>query len=188
MNKQMVRKIIFLSAVLITLAGWPVSFIVNPPNIETGFVWQLNDAGEEKKLLLQKLALNASPLKKIFYNNKTTIPLDRYTKNILTMLDANNYFFGDRLKFPYPVIIGFVVGVYVSIKKKKYLKLWLYGFGVVIFASLFKKTDGWDTTMYPLLGIITSVGLKEISRQKLGWMLLILITILGLIQIGRLPL
>lgn len=174
-----------------------MSLAVHPPRLETGLVWQLDDAKEEKGLLTQKLGLDTSRIKKIFYNNKTTILFDRYSKNVLVMVSLNNYFFGNqpqvdvteishRMKFPYPAIIGFLVGVYISIKKKKYLKLWLAGFAIVLFVSFFKNMDGWDMAIYPVLGIITIEGLKEINKYKFGWLLLMLIAVVGLIEIGRL--
>jgi hypothetical protein len=191
------KKIIFWLAVVVMMVGWPVSLITDPPKIQTGFVWQMNDAQEEKRLLLQKLGLDTSRIKKIFYNSKTTIMLDRYTKNVLTLMDLNNYFFAghpqvgmtdisQRMKFPYVAIIGFLAGVYISIKKKKYFKLWLVAAGLVLFVSFFKKIDGWDVAMYPLLGFITIEGLKEINKYKLGWLLLLLIAAIGATEIGRL--
>ncbi len=193
----MVGKKILWLAILVVMVGWPMSLIINPPKMETGFVWQLNDAKEEKRLLTQKLGLDTSWIKKIFYNNKTTILFDRYSKNVLVMMSLNNYFFGNqpqvdvievghRMKFPYPAIIGFLVGVYVSIKKRKYLKLWLIGCGIVLLVSFFKNMDGWDMAIYPVLGIVTIGGLKEINKYKFGWLLLSLIAVLGLIEIGRL--
>jgi hypothetical protein len=180
----MPRKIVLWLAILVSIAGWPISLLVNPQKLEIGFVWQLGDAGEERKILFQKLALDASPIKRIFYNNKTTIISDRYTKNILSLVNPNNYFFGD-MKFPYPAAVGFLVGVYVSIKEKKHFKLWLYGCGAILLMSFLKKLDGWDLAAYPLLAVITIDGLKEIHKHKFGWLLLLLIAVVGLIEIGR---
>lgn len=190
------KKIILWLAILVALAGWPISLIFNPPKMGTGLILQLNDAAEEKKLLLQKLGLSTSPLKKIFYNNKTTIVLGRFTKNILFTLNLNNYFFGSypqtdvtevnhRAKFVYPALIGFLVGVYLSIKKKTHKKLWLIALITALFVSLFKKVDGWDTLLFPSLGIITVDGLKEIYKRKYGWLILILIIVIGLLEIWR---
>jgi hypothetical protein len=168
------------------MTSWPVSLIVNPPKIETGFVWQLDDAQEEQKLLVQKLGLDTSPIKKIFYNTKTTILFDRYTKNVLVVADFTNYFFtSQQLKFPYPMLIGFLTGVYVSIKKKRHLKVWLTGLGIVLLVSLLKKIDGIDFMMYPIIGFITVCGLKEISKYKFGQLVVIVITIIGLTEIWR---
>ncbi len=196
MPRPLSRKIILWLAALVVMAGWPVSLIITSPRIETGLVWQLNDAEEEKKVLTQKLGLDTSRIKKIFYNTKTTIIVDRYTKNVLAMMNLNNYFFNSfpqvditeidhRMKFPYPAAIGFLIGVYVSLKKRKHLKLWLTAIGIVVLVSVFKKIDGWDVAIYPVLGIITVDGLKEINKHKFGWLLLSLIAVIGLIEIGR---
>jgi hypothetical protein len=179
------------------MAMWLLSLITDPPKMQTGFVWQLSDAQEEQRLLIQKLGLDTSRVKKIFYNTKTTIVLARYTKNVLLSLDLNNYFFaghpqvdvteiGQRMKFPYVAIIGFLMGVYISIKKKKYFRVWLTTCGIVLLISFFKKIDGWDVAMYPLLGFITIEGLKEINKYKFGWVLLLLIAVVGMTEIGRL--
>ena len=47
----MVKTVIMWFAILITLAGWPISLYVDRPKLETEMVWQLTDAEEEKKLL-----------------------------------------------------------------------------------------------------------------------------------------
>jgi hypothetical protein len=191
------RKVIWWLSLLIVIAGWPVSLIAEPPKMETELVWQLDDAAEEKRILTQKLGLDSSQIKKIFYNTKTTIPSSRYIKNVLVMVDMNNYFFGKhpqaevteggyRMKFPYVAIIGFLAGVYESVKRKKYIKLWLGGGVVVLVVSVFKNIDGWDMAMYPLLVMVTIEGLKEINKYKFGWILLLLTVVIGATEIGRL--
>ncbi len=193
----MIRKIILGLTVLVVMSGWPLSLVVNPPKLETGLIWQLDDASEERKSLLQILGLDATRVKQIFYNNKTTILADRYINNVLIMMNINYYFFGNhpqvdytdtdnRMKFPYPAVIGFLAGVYVSIKKKIHLKVWAGGCAAVLLVSLFKKPDGWNAAVYPVLGIITVEGLKEISKHKSGWILLLLITAVGLTEVARL--
>jgi hypothetical protein len=193
----MVKTVTMWFAILITLAGWPISLYVDRPKLETEMIWQLTDAEEEKKLLTQKLGLDASPIKRIFYNSKTTIRLDRYTRNVLAMTDLNNYFFSGhpqssvtdtntRMKFPYPAIFGLLAGIYLSVKEKKYLKMWLVGVGLILLVSLFRNIDGWDTLIYPILGIITAEGYKKISCYKFGWLLMLLIVIISLTEIWRL--
>jgi len=182
---------------LVIMTGWPVSLIADPPIIKTGFIWQMNDAFEEKKVLTQKLGLDASAIKKIFYNTKTTILTDRYSKNVLLMTDLNYYFFGGhprqdigepgyRMKFPFVAIIGFLPGVYISVKRKRRLKLWFVGCVLILFVSLFKIVDGWDMAMYPILGIITFDGFNEINKYKYNWILLTIVAMIGAAEIWRL--
>ena len=179
------------------MARWPLSLLIEPPKIESGLVLQTSDAQIERKILVQKLGLDHTPVKKIFYNSKTTIPLERYSKNILVMTSLNNYFFGNnpqadvaeighRIKFPYVALVGFLAGTYASIKKRKHIKLWLTGCMVIFTVSLFKKMDGWDLAMYPIIGIITIFGLREINKYKYGWLLLLATAAVGLVEIGRL--
>jgi len=193
----MLKKIILGLTVLVVMSGWPLSLIVNPPKFETGLIWQLDDAAEERKSLLQKLGLDATRIKQIFYNNKTTILSERYINNILIMMNLNYYFSGNhpqvdftdvdnRMKFPYPAVIGFLAGVYISVKKKIHLKVWAGWGAAVLIISLFKKMDGWNAAIYPIIGIITVDGLKEISKYKFGWVLILLITTVGLTEIARL--
>lgn len=193
----MPRKIILWLTVLVVMAGWPISFINDPPKMEIALVWQVDDSEKEKDLLFQKLALDASLIKRIFYNSKATITSERYTRNILGMVNLNNYFFNNhpeadpteanhRMKFPYPSIIGFLTGAYLSVKKKKHFKLWIGGCVIVLLLSFFKKMDGWDMAVYPPMGIIIFEGLKEINKRKFGWILLTLITTVSLLEIGRL--
>lgn len=159
----MLKRLIFWLILLALLIPWPLALIKSPSKVVTGFIWQLADAQEEKKILIQKLGLDASPVKKIFYNTKTTILFDRYTSNILTLLDFPKYFFS-ATKFTYPAIVAFMIGVYISIKNKKRLKLWLTAGMLVLLISFFKKVDGWDFGLYPVLAVIIFDGLRKIWR------------------------
>lgn len=195
-NIRAIKKIILWLSILVVTAGWPVSLIVSPPKIEKGFIFQLNNADEEKKILLQKLGLITSPLKKIFYNNKTTIISGRYAVNILSLVNFNNYFFAGnpqvdvtevnhRMKFVYPAIAGFLVGVYLSIKKKKHVRLWIFTGITILILSIFKNADGIDFILFPAFALIIIDGMREIFKYKHGWLMLLVLTMLGLFEMGR---
>lgn len=158
----MSRKRILLFSILAVIIMWPISILTNHLAVETNIA-----------------------------------PPDKYIKNLLVMTSLNNYFFGNnpqvdmtelnhRTKFPYIAMVPFLVGVYLSVKNKKHFKLWLIGLVIVLFISLFKSLDGWDFAMYPIIGIITIDGLKEIAKYKYGWIVLILISVISLTEIGRL--
>ena len=193
----MVRKILLGLAILVVMSAWPLSIFINPPRMELGLIWQMNDANQEKYLVFQKLGLETSRVKQIFYNTKTTILIDRYLHNILVLLNLNYYYFNNhpqvdvsdidnRPKFPYPALLGLVAGFWYSIRNKKYLTMWSFGCLAVLLVSLFKNLDGWNLAVYPILGIITSKGLIEINKYRYGWAVLLSVVIIGLSEIGRL--
>ena len=192
----MIKKTVLWLTILVILARWPLSWAFNPPKLETGLIWQMGDAQEENRLRIEKLGLDTSRVKRVFYNKVSTVVFDRFTKNVLALLNINSYFFDNfpsasvsdadtRAKFPYPAIIGFLVGVYLSIQQERYLKLWLLAGVSIALLSLFKQADCWNVVLYPILGVFTLDGLKAINKYTFCWLLLLVIASLGLTEIGR---
>lgn len=156
----MYKKLILRLAILVVLMAWPISLVRSHPIINM------------------------------------RLELTGYTKNVLVMTSLNNYFFGNnpqvdvneqnhRAKFPYVAILPFLIGIYMSIKNKRHLKLWLMGLIIVLFASFLKNMDGWDFLMYPIVGVIIVDGLKDIGKHKFGLWMLFFIIVIGLTEIAR---
>jgi hypothetical protein len=193
----MARKIILIITAVTVLAAWPLSFIKTPPGFAMATVFHKDNAGEERQLLLQKLGLAVSPVKRLYYNKITTIPARMYTANLLNLVNPNYYFFANRpqvdvndkdmrMKFPYPAVFPFAAGIYLAVKKNRHRKLWLYAGAVVLVAALFRQSDGWNFTLYPAIGLFTTDGIKEIGKSRLGPLWLLLITVISLTEIARL--
>lgn len=169
------------------VTGWLVSVIVYPPRFVTEFIWQRSDSMEEKRLLNEKLGLDASQIKKVFYNTKTTILVDRFLSNIIETIDPTKYFFMERqVKFPFAMIFGFSTGIYILIKKNKYLQFWIAGLALAILVSLLKNTTGWNIVVFPFYSLVTAIGLSHINKQKYGWSVILLITLFSSIEIIQL--
>jgi len=151
-------KKIFLGIIFATiLISWPISLIKKPAQIEFGTIfYPITDL--EKIDFEKKLALDTSGLKRFFYN-KTTIYKERYLKNFLVLTDLNNYFFemhpredvagvDYRLKYPFWTIVFLISAIEITVKNKKYLKIWLIILFEIWFLSFFKRIDGLDFILF----------------------------------------
>jgi len=151
-------KKIFLGIIFAAiLISWPKSLIEKPAQIEFGTIFY--PATESEKIDFEKkLALDTSGLKR-FYYNKTTIYKERYLKNCLVLMDLNNYFFGMhpredvtgvdyRFKYPFWTIIFLISAIGVTVRNKKYFKIWLIILFEILFLSFFKKIDGLDFILF----------------------------------------
>jgi len=172
----MLKKIILGIILVIILVSWPISLIKKPTQIkfETIF-YPITET--EKIDFEKKLALDTSQLKR-FYYNKMTIYKDRYLKNFLVLMDLNNYFFAMhpredvtgvdyRFKYPFWTIIFLISTIGVTVKNKKYIKIWLIILVEILILSFFKKVDGLDFILFIpiswllILGVINLFGWKK---------------------------
>ena len=190
----MFKKIIFGLLILEILISWPLSLIKNPNKISFKTIF-FPITQEEKFHLDTKLGL-ADGLVKKFYYNRTTVFKDRYLKNVLLLVDPNNYFFImhpregipdiiNRFKYPFWAIIFLIAAIKVTVRNKKYFKIWLILLGEVIFLSFFKKIDGLDLILFLPISYLLYLGAKEINEYKYSWILNLGLIMLMAIEIGR---
>lgn len=188
------KKTIWLILVLEMIVSWPLSLIKKPAHFDkTTIFYPVEET--ERWNFEKKLALDTSRFKK-FYYNKTTIIKDRYLKNLGVMIDTNNYFFSThpredvsgvdyRLKYPFTMILFLILAIKVTVKNKKYLKIWGLVLVEILFLSFLKKIDGWDLILYPLITYLIYLGSKELNKYKFSWLINLGLIILTTIEIGR---
>jgi hypothetical protein len=190
----MLKKILFWLLIGVILISWPLSLIKKPAKIKFETIFYPASQDEEWSFQ-KKLALDTSQIKK-FYYNKTTIVKDRYFKNFLVLTDPNNYFFimhpredvsgiDYRFKYPFWVIIFLVLGIKVTIKNKKYFKVWWIMFGEMVILSFLKQMDGWDIILFLPLSFLLFLGAKDLNKYKYSWVLNLFLIILMGIELGR---
>jgi hypothetical protein len=164
------KKIIFGILMAVILISWPLSLIKKPAKmtIETIFYPATQD---ETWTFQKELALDTSPIKKIYYN-KVTIIKDRYFKNFLVLIDLNNYFFemhpredvsgvDYRFKYPFWTIVFLILGIKATVKNKKYSWIWGLIFLEIILLSFLKHLDGWDFILFLPISWLMILGLKK---------------------------
>ncbi len=170
------KKIILGIILVVILTSWPISLIKKPTQIkfETIF-YPITET--EKIDFEKKLSLDTSRLKR-FYYNKTTVLKERYFKNFLVLIDLNNYFFAMhpredvagvdyRFKYPFWTIIFLITAIGVTVRNKKYFKIWLIILFEILVLSFFKKVDGLDFILFIpiswllILGAINLIGWKK---------------------------
>lgn len=190
----MFKKIIFALLILEILIFWPLSLIKEPVNISFKTIF-FPVTEQEKIVFNKKLDLDTSMLKR-FYYNRTSIVKDRYLKNFSVLIDSNNYFFlmhpredvsgvDYRFKYPFWAIIFFISAIGVTIKNKKYFKIWLIILLEVITLSFFQKIDGLDLILFLPISYLLYLGAKEFDKYKYNWILNLGLLFLIEIEIGR---
>jgi len=189
------KKVIWGILILELVISWPLSLIRKPAAFDKETIFY--SATEEEKWNFEKeLALDTSKFKK-FYYNKTTIIKDRYLKNFLVMMDLNNYFFAMhpredvsgvdyRFKYPFVAILFLVLAIKVTVRNKKYLKVWGVIFLEILTLAFLKQIDGWDLILYFPITYLLIIGSREIKKWKFGWGANLVLIILMAIEIGRL--
>ena len=188
------KKIILGIIIIEIVISWPLSLIKKP--VQFKFDSILYPTTQDEYLSFQnKLSLDTSRIKR-FYYNKTTILKERYLKNFLVNMDLNNYFFtmhpredvsgvDYRFKYPFWAIIFLIPAIKITLKNKKYRKIWWLLLGEIMVLSLFKQMDGLDLILFLPITCLLSIGAKEINRYKYGWILNIGLIILMAVEIGR---
>lgn len=188
------KRLIWLIVVIEMIILWPLSMINKPAHFSKATIFY--PATEEEKWNFEKrLALDASSFKKIYYN-KTTIIKDRYLKNVLVMMDLNNYFFAMhpredvsgvdyRFKYPFAAIIFLILAVKATANNKKYIKVWGILLIEIILLSFMKQIDGWDTLLFLPLTYLLIVGSQELNKYRYVWLINTLLILLMTIEIGK---
>jgi len=188
------KKIILGIIIIEIVISWPLSLIKKPVQIKFDSI--IYPTTQDEHLSFQnKLSLDTSRIKR-FYYNKTTILKERYLKNFLVNMDLNNYFFtmhpredvsgvDYRFKYPFWAIIFLIPAIKITLKNKKYRKIWWLLLGEIMVLSLFKQMDGLDLILFLPITCLLSIGAKEINRYKYGWILNIGLIILMAVEIGR---
>jgi hypothetical protein len=150
---------------------------------------------EEEISINTKLGLEASLVKKIYYN-RTTVFKDRYINNLLILIDPNNYLFimhpregipniVNRFKYPFWAIIFLIPGIYKSVRNKRYFKIWLLFFFEVLILSFLREIDGLDFILFFPISWLIYLGIKDLSKYKYSSILNIVLLLLMAIEIGR---
>lgn len=151
------KKILLGIIVAEILISWPLSLVRKPVKISFETIFYPTTQ-EESLDFQQKLALDTSQIKR-FYYNQTTIIKERYFKNLLVLVDLNNYFFemhpredvarvDYRFKYPFWTVVFLISAIGVTIRNKKYFKIWLILLFEILILSFFKKVDGLDFILF----------------------------------------
>jgi len=190
----MFKKILFGLLILEILISWPMSLFKTPANISFKTIFS-PITPEEEISINTKLGLDTNLVRK-FYYNRTTAFKDRYINNVLILIDPNNYFFimhpregipeiVNRFKYPFWAIIFLIPGIYITIRDKKYFKIWLLTIVEILILSFFKKIDGLDLVLFLPISYLLYLGAKDFSKYKYSWILNLILIFLMAIEIGR---
>lgn len=131
---------------------------------------------QKRQEILRNITLYADIPTARLFQNKPKIVSDKYLENLLTLIDPNNYFFGNSprpvvgnqnlVKFPY-VLLPFIVIAFIKNGKFKYSKI-LLTFMISSFLSLSTLTnfDRQDFILWPTLSLLFIVILYEFVKEK----------------------
>lgn len=190
----MFKKILFGLLILEVLISWPISLVKTPANISFKTIFFPRTQAELFSINT-KLGLDTNLVRK-FYYNRTTVFKDRYINNVLILIDPNNYFYimhpregipdiVNRFKYPFWAIIFLIPGIYITIKDKKYYKIWLLIVVEILILSIFNKIDGLDLILFLPISWLLYLGAKDFSKYKYSWILNLILIFLMAIEIGR---
>lgn len=190
----MIKKIVYIFLIFEIFICWPLSLINTPAKISFKTIF-FPKTPEEEIFINTKIGLDTSIVRK-FYYNRTTIIIDRYLDNLLILIDPNNYFFMmhpregvsniiNRFKYPFWAIIFLIPGTYISIRNKKYFKIWFLFFSEILILSFFKNTDGLDFILFFPISWLIYLGVKDLSKYKYSSILNLVLLFLIAIEIGR---
>lgn len=110
------------------------------------------------------------------YENRLTVPLEKYSTNIFFFLDQNNYFFAlhprelngenqNLQKFPYLLIIFFLVGLFHLPRNKDCFWIVSIFFSAALSVSLINNPDKYDFLVFFPLCLIIFSGLKHVFSK-----------------------
>lgn len=189
----MLKKILFYIVTLLVLIVWPVSLLVDKPAVSWETIFYANDA--EQITLMEKLGLDSSRIKPVYYN-KFSLVKDRYIRNVLVLLDTNNYFFqmhpredvpntDYRAKYFYLAIVLLIVAMVETARSGKYGNVWLFLLVEILVISIFRKLDGIDFGLYFPLSFLMISGLKTINKSKWAVGINLVLMIVGVTELLR---
>jgi hypothetical protein len=130
--------------------------------------------------LIKKISTVPSQVLSKIYENKTTIPTQKYISNLFLTIDLNNYFFAfhpreivqenqNLHKYPFAAIIPFLIGLYIIFDKnnQKIKKITLTLFTLsALSLGFINNIDKFDFILYIPVTTITLLGLKKIFSMK----------------------
>lgn len=192
----MLRKILFYITVLLVLITWPISLLIDRPALSGKTIFY--DDNKEQMILAEKLGLDSSQIKPIYYN-KFTLIKDRYFRNMLVLLDTNNYFFqmhpredvpntDYRAKYFYLAIILLIAAIFETASNGKHWKVWLFLFLEILVISIFRKLDGIDFGLYFPLSFLMISGLLTINKSKWAVEINLVLIVVGITELLRIVL
>ncbi len=174
------KKLLFWVSAILIFIFWPVSFFLANNN-----AWSQIFVGTQTIFTPDPLAIDIQSTKislipnrnlARIYENKTTIPLDKFKSNVFVSLDLNNYFFSlhpqeiigglNLTKYPYLAIIPFLVGLYFFSENK--LRKWILCTFIVAVLSLafINRQDKFDILLYFPVSAICLHGLRKIYTSS----------------------
>lgn len=123
--------------------------------------------------LIKKINLIPNRNMARIFENKTTIPIEKFSANFFLGLDLNNYFFAlhprelvgenqNLQKFPYLSIIFFLLGLYHLGKNKDYYWIVSVFFSVALSVSLINNPDKYDFLLFVPICLIIFSGVKHV--------------------------
>lgn len=130
--------------------------------------------------LIKKISIVPNRYFSRIYENKTTIPTQKYISNLFLTIDLNNYFFAfhpreivrenqNLHKYPYAAIIPFLIGLYTlfDVKNYKIKKITLTLFFLSAFSIGFiNNIDKYDFIFYTPITIIILLGIEKVFSDK----------------------
>jgi hypothetical protein len=151
-----------------------------------------------KDTLIKKISLIPNRNLARVYENRFTVPLDKYKSNVFESIDINNYFFAfhprelgsgqNLIKFSYLALVLFLYGIYYL--NENIHKKWLLA---VIFSSIFSlalinNQDRYESLLYFPISLVCFYGLKKIITNnnyfsKIFLIIFILISLTELIRV-----
>lgn len=126
--------------------------------------------------LIKKISLIPSRNLARIYENKTTIPQEKYKANIFLSLDLNNYFFSlhpreegnnqNLNKYPYLAIIPFLLGLFFILENVH--KKWLITVFIAAILSLgfINNQDRYDLLIFLPVSLLCFYGLKKLANAS----------------------
>lgn len=134
----------------------------------------------KKDFLIKKISIVPNRYLSKIYENKTTIPTQKYISNIFLTLDLNNYFFAfhpreiigenqNLQKFPSIAIVPFIFGLFTLFESKnqkiKKTTLTLLSLSILSL-SFINNLDKFDFILYVPILIITILGTEKLFSNK----------------------
>jgi hypothetical protein len=150
-----------------------------------------------KDTLIKKISLISARNLARVYENRFTIPLEKFKSNIFESLDINNYFFAyhpqelgssqNLIKFSYLTIMLFIFGIYYL--NENIHKKWLLStiFSSIVSLALINNQDRYESLLYVPVSLVCFYGLKKIvtSNNYLSKFFMVIYILISLTELIR---
>ncbi len=129
-----------------------------------------------KDTLIKKISLIPNRNLARVYENRFTVPLEKFKSNIFESLDLNNYFFAfhpqelgsgqNLIKFSYLTIMLFIFGIYYL--NKNIHRKWLLStiLSSMLSLALINNQDKYESLLFVPVSLVCFYGLKRISTNN----------------------